>query len=106
MATVELVSYTENSELELTWEVTYSIVGKNKPATFHNPAEYTEMEIEKIELKEAVYYILHEKKLLKGKVDITSLVKEDIDFLEEKTIDRDKLEVACWEDDESRWYHD
>ncbi len=34
------------------FEVVYSVYGEDKPATFHQPAEYAELEIEKLRIIE------------------------------------------------------
>lgn len=106
MSTLEIVSYTDCETIELTWEVTYSMFGKHLPATRFEPEENPELEIEKIELKEASIYFEIGKGYRKS---ILSLIKEDKSWLEEleTTIDANELEVKCWEDaDKEAKYND
>lgn len=85
-------------ELEITIQVSYSISGAYRQATFYEPAEYPDLEIENIEVQE-VYLdgdllILSEYK----KATVTSYIDE----LTGSKYWQDNLETACWEDAESK----
>lgn len=86
-------------ELEITIQVSYSIYGSYRPATFYDPAEYPELEVENIEVQE-VYLdgslvILSE---YNKKVTVTSYIDE----LTSSKYWQDKIEGLCWEDTEHK----
>lgn len=98
MFEIEFVSYSECEELEFVWSVNYRIIGNNRPATRNEPPEYADLEIESKDLKEVNVFITIDGKQFKSTLTDVYLLK--LKELALTTIDKDKLETACWEDAE------
>lgn len=85
-------------ELEITIQISYSIYGTYRPATFYDPAEYPDLEVENIEVQEVFLdgdlVILNEYK----KATVTSYIDE----LTGSKYWQDKIEGLCWEDTEHK----
>jgi len=96
LSIIEFFNLPEDSYLELEIEVTYSIFGSFRQATFYEPAEYPELDTINTKVI-AIYDDGAKLEVTKYQLEYCNILVNEM--FEHKTW-KDRLETACWEDAE------
>jgi hypothetical protein len=93
---IEFFNLPEGSYMEVEIEITYSIYGRFRQATFHEPAEYPELDEVNVKFKQ----LLNNGEVVKLSQYQTNFITNYLNEFFEINNWKDRIETACWEDAE------